>query len=282
MYKIKLKICKWITNNLSSLVKITGLLVSIGVLILLCSCGDEPVLYDSTEMIGVDLAQPMTLGDGVRVSPEGDAERSPGIEDPLSLSEDEATQQAEPTELPVKQTILVHVCGAVESPGVYELDSDSRIIDAIKEAGGFATEAATDALNLAAGISDGSKIYVPTTEEMEELGLDAGEDNIQTFVEMPQAGQKGEQAAGSSSNGSSSGSGTSNASNGANSDGIININTATKDELMTLNGIGASRAEAITSYREENGPFTTIEDIMNVSGIKSGSFDKIKDKIRVN
>jgi len=153
--------------------------------------------------------------------------------------------------------IFVHVCGEVQTPGVYELESASRIIDAIDAAGGFGGSADETVLNLAQRVGDGEKIYVP--KKGEKI---AAEDCIDAGTAI--VNQTGE----------------SYISTGV-VDDKININTASAEELKTLNGIGDSRAADIIAYRETNGPFETIEDIMKISGIKTALFTKIKDRIRV-
>lgn len=137
--------------------------------------------------------------------------------------------------------IYVHVCGEVCRPGVVELPAGSRAEEAVRLAGGMTQEADLDYVNLAAALSDGEKLYIPSVLEAQEMGQSMG--------------------------------------NGA--EGLVNINTAGADSLCTLPGIGASRAQDIISYREKNGGFTSIEDIMKVPGIKSAAFEKIKEKITV-
>ena len=158
------------------------------------------------------------------------------------------------------QICYVHVCGAVKSPGVYELTADSRLFEAIQMAGGLTDEAAGEALNQAELIEDGSRIYVPTKEEV-KAGIDNG-----TFSQGADERQTGETAA---------------SDGGSVSDGKVNINTAVKEELMTLSGIGEAKADAIIRYREEHGRFQKIEDLMGVEGIKEGVFQKVKDQIKV-
>lgn len=151
---------------------------------------------------------------------------------------------------------FVHVCGEVHKPGVYELQEGSRIFEAIEQAGGFTEEAAQDFLNLAAQVCDGMKVMVPDMEEAAAL-LEAGANGL----ELPQkAGDVPADKQGQSR---------------------VNLNTATKEEFMTLKGIGESRAEDIIRYREESGGFRSIEDIMKVPGIKDAGFQKIKDRITV-
>lgn len=144
-------------------------------------------------------------------------------------------------------TIFVYVCGAVNRPGVYELKADARVYEAIACAGGTRADAAADIVNQAQKMTDGERVYIPTQEEV-RAGMIPAEEGI---TDDTQAGEK------------------------------ININTASKEELMTLPGIGASRADAILAYRKTNGPFQAAEELMNVEGIKEGVFDKIKDGITV-
>lgn len=146
-----------------------------------------------------------------------------------------------------KASIFVHVCGAVARPGVVELPEGSRADDALHAAGGFLEDAARDFVNLAARVEDGQKLYFPAKEEAEELMAAAK---------------------------------TSQQAETAKEDGTVNINTADKEKLCTLPGIGESRAEDIIAYREKNGGFGRIEEIMNVPGIKEGAYDKLKARIR--
>lgn len=163
----------------------------------------------------------------------------------------------------------IHVCGAVMNPGVYPVTSDSRIFEAIELAGGFREDAATDYLNLAEPLTDGLRIYVPTKEEISALNDGAGGNyihpNDSLFITSSDAND----------NLSAENSGPSEGS------GLVNINTAGKDQLCTLPGIGESKAQKIISYRESNGPFQRIEDIMKIPGIKEGLFQKVRDHITV-
>lgn len=258
--KNRIIICNWITNHLSSLVKLTGLLVSIGVLTILCSCGDDDVIYDSR----------MESGDTTALLTD---QQNESVDDPSKNAEDESAESEEELRLqPVNDTLpvsdpvatdyamVIHVCGAVNNPGVYELKAGSRVIDAVNSAGGFSDGASADALNLALPVYDGYKVYVPTEQELQENDISVSDDNLQYIEEN---------------------STTNDTSDVNDAGGMININTATRDELMTLNGIGATRADAIITYRENNGHFSSVEEIMNVNGIKEGSYEKIKDSISV-
>ena len=163
--------------------------------------------------------------------------------------------------------IKVYVCGAVNDPDVYTLPSDVRLIDAVNAAGGFTDDAGESFLNLASALKDGQKVYIPTEREVEEAisseeGIYGSEVNITS--NSPGIRQVG--------NGDTSGTGA---------DGLVDINHADRQTLMTLPGIGQSKADKIIAYREANGGFSSIEDIMLVGGIKEGMFNKIKDSICV-
>lgn len=149
-----------------------------------------------------------------------------------------------------ESTLFIHMCGAVKTAGVYELAEGSRVYDAVLAAGGFTEDAYQSYVNLAMPLEDGMKVEIPTWEETESL------------AEIESAGVA-----------------VSETTEDANR--LINLNTASKEELCTLSGIGESRADAVIEYREKNGGFSKIEDIMNVEGIKEGMFSRLKDKICV-
>lgn len=166
------------------------------------------------------------------------------------------------------QQIFVYVCGAVNSPGVYELKAGSRLYEAIACAGGVREDAAEESINQAQAVSDGERLYIPTDEEVRQ-GIDAYLQSSLTGVNgsVEAAGADLISAAGKS---------------GVSANGKVNINTASREELKTLNGIGDTRAGNILAYRESNGPFGSIEDLMKVEGIKEGVYNKLKDDITVN
>ena len=172
-----------------------------------------------------------------------DAER----ESELSEPEEEPDIQEE-VPLPEPETIWVYVCGAVQSPGVYELPAESRVFEALAAAGGTRKDAELRMLNQAAFLTDGEQITVLTAEEAETAGG------------LPAASM--EEEAGPFS-------------------GKVNLNSAGREELMTLSGIGEARAAAIIAYREAHGPFSSPEEIMNIEGIKEKAFSKIKEEIEV-
>ena len=157
--------------------------------------------------------------------------------------------------------IFVHVCGAVRREGVYELSPDARVVDAIRAAGGCTKKAASFGINQAEALKDGVQVYVPTKAEIKKETNGVG--SLASF------GTEGVRT-GLSSQGPNSGEG---------GDALININLATKEELMKLNGVGEAKAELIITYRQAKGGFKDIKDIMKIKGIKQKFFDKIKDKI---
>lgn len=151
--------------------------------------------------------------------------------------------------------LVVHVDGAVVNPGVYEISQvNARIRDAINAAGGLSADAQTQGINFAELIQDAQKIYIPRVGE------------------EPQA-----QGAGAAQNSSSLGAGT----RGSLGTGLVNLNTATLEELQTLPGVGAATAQRIVDDRAKNGKFTSIEDLMRISGIGEKKFEKLRDKICV-
>lgn len=166
-------------------------------------------------------------------------------------TENEAVEGADTEELaetPDTSEVVVHVSGRVVSPGVYSLPEGSRVSDAIEASGGFADDARQDAVNLARVVVDAEQIHIPSTEEVSGGGLSGG---VTTSSQM-----------------SSSGS-------------LININTASVEELTKLDGVGASTAKKIVQERVQNGSFKSIEDIKRVSGIGEKRFEAIKDFICV-
>ena len=234
-----------------SLVTVTGLILSLLFLSLFASCksrDDGLVAVYEDETVASDLSDDVTDGETEREGESATETESETETETVTLQVDDDSID---TDSAVIKDIKVYVCGAVQRPDVYEISADSRIVDAVSAAGGFAIDAYPEAMNLAETVSDGSRIYVPTKEEVDALAVVY------------------------SDTGSGSGDTTSD------STGRVNINTATLEELTTLPGIGDTRARAIIDYREQNGAFGNIEDIMQVTGIKEKSFSKIKDSICV-
>lgn len=179
-------------------------------------------------------------------------EDTPSLEEVLQNKEEEDFRGSEwvtddeaaggnSTEDILEDQIYVYVCGYVHEPGVYMLAEGSRIVAAIEAAGGFLEEAARDVVNLAAPVTDGMQIIVPSQEDV--LNTKASEQKKQ--------------------------------------EGKVELNTAGVEELCKLSGIGASKAEAILAYRNEIGKFTTIEQIKNVTGIGDSLFAQIKESIYI-
>ena len=185
------------------------------------------------------------------------AEPSAGSTDRAELS-DASSEEA--------KTLVVHICGAVSAPGVYELPAGSRIIDAVEAGGGFLPEADEACCNLAEEIVDGCQIYIMTKSESCADGQTEKKAGIQTSPDSDMQTTDRNVRSNSAP---------------ALENGLVNLNTADVAALMTLPGIGESRAKAIISYREQHGAFAQIEDIMKISGIKQAAFSKIKDKITV-
>lgn len=146
--------------------------------------------------------------------------------------------------------VYIHIVGAVKKPGVYSFDSPPRVVEVVEQAGGFTKDAVKSGVNQAQIAEDGCQIVIESRDGKKKQA-EAGRE--ETEVQQPVQGESGR----------------------------VNINRATKEELMTLPGIGESKAVSIISYRDTNGAFKKIEDIMNITGIKTGVFDKIKDRIEV-
>ena len=187
-------------------------------------------------------------------------------EEGQTVSEDENK-----TEEYSDSTIIVHVEGAVNKPGVYELRINSRIADAIEKAEGVTQEAVTNEINLAYKLEDGMKIHIPTAQEYEEQKKQKEESNgtedIQYITTNSGLNDESDK--------------NSNNSNIVEKNSKVNINTATQTELETLPGIGPSTSAKIIEFREKSGKFKSIEDLKNVSGIGDVKFDNIKDKIEI-
>lgn len=164
---------------------------------------------------------------------------------------------------PTKSPIAVHVIGAVPRPGLYEFVVGARVQDAIDAAGGLLTSADVEAINLAALLEDGQQIAIPYKSGLEPAETFSEELNGENSLDLPKDNQD-----------------ETLLEENTDTD-LININTASLEELDSLPGIGPTIAQRIIDYREENGPFNTIEDIMNVSGIGPSTFEAIQDLITV-
>ena len=187
--------------------------------------------------------------------------------------------------------LYVHICEEVKNPGVYEMKPGSRIFQAVDLAGGFTHDAASEYLNMAQETADGMKITVPSKAEIwadTDYGSDSGCGSEKEGSENPEWKKtEASENPGSVSGRNSALAGTEwiQMSSGKETEQgtwpKINLNTATREELMTLKGIGEAKAADIIRYREEQGPFRAIEEVMNISGIKEAAFQKIRDDITV-
>ncbi len=149
-------------------------------------------------------------------------------------------------------SVYVHICGAVKNPGVYETEAGARVSDLIKMSGGLCKDAAGDYVNQARKVTDGERIYIPVKDEVKELTASEYAEGGQNAVKQTEETSK-----------------------------FININTATAEELMKLPGIGQAKADSIIEYRSTNGDFQSIEELMNISGIKEGLYNRISSFITV-
>ena len=146
---------------------------------------------------------------------------------------------------PTEKPVIVYITGAVPRPGVYALPKNARVQDAISAAGGFLAEAEKSQINLAAILEDGEKLDIPFLEGASPVLATPVPDVVASTTEL------------------------------------INLNTASGAELEALPGIGPTTAQKIIEFREQNGPFLNAEDIINVSGIGPGTYERIKDLITV-
>lgn len=149
---------------------------------------------------------------------------------------------------------FVYICGAVNVPGVYEVEQNARLYEVVEAAGGLREDAAEESVNQARQIEDGEMIRILTQEEAAQAGDEEAGEGAENDVKAETEND---------------------------SDGRIDLNLATVAELMTLPGIGQAKADSIVRYREKNGAFSSIEEIKQVEGIKEGVYNRIKDNIKV-
>ncbi len=153
-----------------------------------------------------------------------------------------ATEEVPVQDMAEPQEIAVHVTGQVKKPGLYYLPAGSRVDEAVRKAGPTG-EAGLDGLNLAAPLSDGQKIYVPDLEEAREMQMETA------------------------------------AGGGGSGDGRINVNTASRDQLQQLPGVGPVTADKIIRYREQMGPFVDVEDLLQVDGIGQAKLEELRSRV---
>ena len=163
----------------------------------------------------------------------------------------ESTEELHAEPIVIDEIIIIDIAGEIVSPGVYSLKEGSRIIDAIEIAGGLTEKADVRFINRAEMIFDGSKIYIPSKEESTDTSIGT------TYTTA----------------------GRTTVTIGANQ--LININTASSEELQKIPGVGPSTAEKIIAYRTTYGKFKTIEDLINISGIGNKTLEKMKGYITV-
>jgi competence protein ComEA len=156
--------------------------------------------------------------------------------------------------------LIVQAAGAVAEPGVYELPAGSRIVDLVDEAGGLSSEADRQRINLAAPVADGERVWIPAR----------GEDRAPDVI-----------AGGSSGGGAPASTGSAAPPDAAAPDEPIDLNAATAEQLDTLPGVGPATASAILSHRETNGPFTSVDELLDVRGIGEAKLEQLRPLVRV-
>lgn len=231
-------------NNLGSIIRH---MIAIGVFffcaVMFCGCGEKNSYVIDTGDELKEEAKEESKEEAKEESKEEAIEDSIGSTDMKTDRESGFNNE----EVTTKQMdVYVQVCGAVHSPGVYLVPWDSRVFHAIELAGGVCENADVAAVNMARYVEDEMVIYVPLI----------GEDHTVSDVSTAQ-------------------------STSISHDNKVNINTASREILMTLKGIGQVKADAIITYRTECGSFVVIEDILKVDGIKQSTFDAIKEQISV-
>ncbi len=222
-----------------------GLRVAVGVVLVACA-----LLVVGLGALGARRSESFVIDRNEQSASSSSTSGSSGEGDGGSASNSESDSS---------DVVVVDVGGAVANPQVVRLSAGARVDDAIQAAGGLTEDADTASLNRASKIEDGAKVYVPREGETASAGTVAAEAGAGT-------------AAASSS---------ASASTGAGSSGLVNINTATLEELDTLPGVGPSTAQAIIDDRTQNGPFSSIEDLMRVSGIGDKKFANMKSGITI-
>ena len=174
-------------------------------------------------------------------------------------SEPESSYEAETDNINTSDEamyIYVHVCGAVIDPGVYRIESGARLVNLIELAGGLTGDADGDYINQAMLVEDGQRIYIPTRDEVNSLSEG---DNITTVYITGDIGENQQDTV-----------------------PLIDINQADEEAFMSLPGIGQAKASNIMTYRSKKGKFKTIEELMNIPGIKEGLFQQISSYITVD
>lgn len=239
--------------------------------IFMAGCGSQNEVYLETEVSqdtgNVQETEETEAGERLDILDVSGGEQTGSVDLPEVSGEEWAAEAAlapETTEDADKADrasgkCYVYVCGEVAEPGVYVLEPGDRIYEAVEMAGGMTADAGTCAVNLAESVYDGLMVYIPDSEEA--------------------AGMTGSMTSADSS--VRNGEGTSGGTAASPEDGRLNLNTASLAELMTLSGIGQTKAQAVVNYRDAHGGFSSVEEIMNVDGIKEGLYNRIRDQIKV-
>ena len=190
-----------------------------------------------------------------------------GRDQPAPLIIEPAPPTAEPTPAPTATAtatpgpVRVYISGAILDSDVYELPPGSIVGDLVEAAGSFGESAARDAVNLALPLVDGMHVHIPSLEEVDV-------EDAQPVISAPPTAEAEMTDAGAGGGGAT----------GA----LVNLNTATLEELDTLPGVGPAIAQKIIDYREAYGPFNRIEEVMNVSGIGEAKFEQMRALITVD
>lgn len=220
--------------------------VSIGVLCLFtifCGCGwKKEILLERSQTESVSLGQDVMLATDDQQSLETEGAHSGQDGTEAKTDPLPAAEDAE------SDLIYVHVCGQVIKPGVYQLSTGARVFTVIEMAGGLTADADSTSVNQAQVLGDGQMVYIPAVGE-EWSGAEGGTSEDEALEN--------------------------------DTDTRVDINTADLETLMTLPGIGQGKAQSILDYRQEHGVFSSIEEIMQVDGIKEGTYAKFKDMIRI-
>ena len=237
----------------------------------LAGCGQREIVLEHVDS-RLAVQESSTDGEGSSAEENSSTEDLSPVE--VSRMADEETSAG--TAANSKSVMYVHVCGAVASPGVYELPEGSRIYQAVEAAGGFLENADQEWCNQAQTLHDGDSLRIYTGDEtraLQEEGITPSADcfgiTASVSAERIQTGMLADQAQETAPGQASAGSSQAET-------GKIDLNSADADQLMTIPGIGKTRAEDILSYRRTHGRFENTEELMQISGIGSGLYEKIK------
>ena len=251
--------------NSDKRIRRTRIILSCCIAVLLCGCTAKTA--DGLDEIV--LAQ--AAGSAAEEAPGGPENGSDTGVQQAQTASDSAAAAGNPAESAAGETAeigapcYVHICGAVREPGVYRMAEGDRIFAVIEKAGGFVEDACEDYVNQAQAVADGLKIWIPTMREAD----------AESSAQSRQGGRYGAGEQAGLEYPRTSGISETPASESA----LVDINTATQEQLCSLPGIGKAKAQAVIAYRSEHGDFARTEDIMKVSGIGQSNYEKIKAHI---